>query len=325
MKKTVVYILVLIILISIAGIIYFTKKSGPFGKSDSDFKIDDISKVTKIVLTSGRGKVELTKISDGWQVDKKFNARKNSVEFLLNAISKLKIKSPVSNKKFLKETKTLTKNNIVFVEIYKGFKRSKSFTLYKVNSNPYGNYVRKKKDSDPYVLYIPGYDEPLGSLFPTIEKFWKPYLLFDYPPGMIKEVKMEYPDSHEKSFHIIKSGNNDYKLLFNNKEAPLFDTLAVERYLSYFRNVSFERWEMDSGKKDSVIVNMPGFILTVTDTTGDQNIIKTFSTPDTNYADKDLLSPVKDEVFIMQNDGDGLRVAKYFNLDPVIKVRDYFL
>jgi uncharacterized protein YbdZ (MbtH family) len=325
MRKIVLYIIVVIVLIIGAGIIYFTKMGNPFGKDDSDFAIDEINKVTKIVLTSKQGKVELIKLPEGWQVNKRFMARESSVEFLLQVLSRLKIKSPVSDEKFSKETKILTKN-VVFIEVFEQLRRIKSFSLYKVNSNSYGNYARKREGTNPYVLYIPGFNKPIGSLFVTEEKFWKPYIIFNYQPGMIKAVKMDYPDSPEKSFRIVKTGDNRYKLLQNGKEVPVFDTLAIERYLSYFRNIRFVRWELgiDSAETDSVISTTPEFILTVTDKTGNHNTIKTYSMLVSLVDRKNMLTASHNEVFVKQNDEKELSVARYFDLDPVIKEIKYF-
>lgn len=326
MRKYFIYIIAILVLITGAGIIYITKMSAPFGKDDSDFAINEINKVTKIVLTSEQGKVELTKIPEGWQVNKRFMARENSVEFLLQVLSRLKIKSPVSDEKFSKETKALTRN-VVFIEVFEQLRRVKSFSLYKVNSNSYTNYARKREGANSYVLYIPGFNKPIGSLFVTEEKFWKPYIIFNYPPGMIKAVKMDYPDSPEKSFRILKTGNNRYKLLRNAKEVPVFDTLAIERYLSYFRNIRFIRWELgiDSAETDSVISTTPEFILTVTDITGENNTIKIYSKLVSIVDKGDMLTVSQNEVFVKQNDEKELKVARYFDLDPVIKEIKYFL
>ena len=315
MRKILFYIIAVIVLITGAGIIYLTKMGTPFGKDDSGFAIEKVNKVTKIVLTSEQGKVELTKIPEGWQVNKRFMAREGSVEFLLQVLSRLKIKSPVSDEKFLKETKTITEN-VVFIEVFEQLRRIKSFSLYKVNSNSYANYARKREGANPYVLYIPGFNKPVGSLFVTKEKFWKPYIIFNYRPGMIKAVKMDYPDSPEKSFRIVKTGKNRYKLLQDGREVSVFDTLAIERYISYFRNIRFDRWELgiDSVEIDSVISTTPEFILTVTDSTGEHNTIKTYSK-----------TPSHNEVFVNQNDEKELSVARYFDLDPVIKEIKYFL
>ena len=65
MRKIVLYIIAVIVLLTGAGIIYFTKMGTPFGKDDSGFAIDEINKVTRIVLTSEQGKVELIKIPEG--------------------------------------------------------------------------------------------------------------------------------------------------------------------------------------------------------------------------------------------------------------------
>jgi len=315
MRKILFYIIAIIVLITGAGIIYITKMGTPFGKDDSDFATDEINKVTKIVLTSEQEKVELTKMPEGWQVNKRFMAREGSVEFFLQVLSRIKIKSPVSDEKFSKETETLTEN-VVFIEVFEQLKRVKSFFLYKVSSNSYANYARKRKGANPYVLYIPGYNKPVGSLFVTKEKFWEPYIIFNYRPGMIKAVKMEYPDSPEKSFRIVKTEGNRYKLLQDGKNVHVFDTLAIERYLSYFRNIRFDRWEwgINIAEIDSVISTTPEFILTVTDNTGELNTIITYSK-----------TPSHNEVFVKQNDEKKLSVAKYFDLDPVIKEIKYFL
>jgi hypothetical protein len=206
-------------------------------------------------------------------------------------------------------------------------RRVKSFSLFKVNSNSYANYARKNEGANPYVLYIPGFNKPIGSLFVTKEKFWKPYIFFHYQPGMIKAVKMEYPDSPEKSFRIEKTGANRYKLLRNGKEVPVFDTLAIERYLSYFRNIRYTRWELgiDSAETDSVISTTPEFILTVTDITGENNTIKTYSKLVSLVDREDILTASHNEVFVKQNDEKELSVARYFDLDPVIKEIKYFL
>ncbi len=315
MRKILLYIIAVIVLITGAGIIYLTKMGTPFGKDDSGFAIEKVNKVTKIVLTSEQGKVELTKIPEGWQVNKRFMAREGSVEFLLQVLSRLKIKSPVSDEKFLKETKTITEN-VVFIEVFEQLRRIKSFSLYKVNSNSYANYARTREGANPYVLYIPGFNKPVGSFFVTKEKFWKPYIIFNYRPGMIKAVKMDYPDSPEKSFRIVKTVETRYKLLQDGREVSVFDTLAIERYISYFRNIRFYRWELeiDNVEIDSVISTTPEFILTVTDSTGEHNTIKTYSK-----------TPSHNEVFVKQNDEKELSVARYFDLDPVIKEIKYFL
>ena len=326
MKKILLYIIAVLVLITGAGIIYITKMGTPFGKDDSDFAIEKVNKVTRIVLTSEQGKVELTKIPEGWQVNKRFMAREGSVEFLLQVLSRLKIKSPVSDEKFSKETKTLTKN-VVFIEVFEQLKRVKSFFIYKVHSNSYANYARKREGANPYVLYIPGYNKPIGSLFVTNEKFWKPYIIFNYQPGKIKAVKMEYSASPEKSFSIEKNEGNRYKLLRNGKEVPVFDTMLIERYLSYFRNIRFVRWELgiDSAETDSVISTTPEFILTVTDNTGEHNTIKTYSKLVSLVDNEDILTASHNEVFVKQNDEKELSVARYFDLDPVIKGIKYFL
>lgn len=326
MRKIRWYIIIIVALIAGAGIIYITNLRGPFQHDDSDFAVKGINEVTKIVLTSRQEKIELKKTPDGWQVNNKFIVREGSVEFLLQVLSELKIKSPVSNEKFTTETKNRSEN-VVFVEVYKQLRRIKYFSLYKVTSNPYANYARKREGSNSYVLYIPGYNKSIRLLFVTKEKFWKSYIVFDYQPGMIRQVEMYFPGSPEKSFRIVKAGYNRYKLFRNGKEIPLFDTVAVKRYLSYFSNIRFVRWEleMDRTEIDSVISTTPEFVLTVTDTAGVQTTIKTYSKLVSLAGRGKETAASQDEVFVKQDDTKELSVARYYDLDPVIKEIKYFL
>lgn len=326
MQKIGWYIIIMVVLIAGAGIIYFTNLRGPFQNDDSDFAVKETNEVTKIVLTSGQEKIELTKTPEGWQVNNKFIAREGSVEFLLQVLSELKIKSPVSNKKFTKETNDRSEN-VVFVEVFKQLRRIKYFSLYKVTSNTYANYARKREGSNSYVLYIQGYNKPIGLLFVTKEKFWKSYIIFNYQPGMIRQVDMYFPGSPEKSFRIVKAGYNRYKLFRNGKEIPLFDTVEVERYLSYFSNIRFVRWElgMDRAEIDSVISTTPEFVLTVADTAGVHTTIKTYSKLVSLVGRGEGLAASQDEVFVKQDDTNELSVARYYDLDPVIKEIKYFL
>ncbi len=107
----------------------------------------------------------------------------------------------------------------------------------------------------------------------------------------------------------------------------MFDTLSIERYLSYFRNIRFVRWELgiDSAETDSVISTTPEFILTITDNMGEHNTIKIFSKLVSLVEMENVLTASHNEVFVKQNDERELSVARYFDLDPVIKEIKYFL
>ena len=50
----------------------------------------------------------------------------------------------------------------------------------------------------------------------------------------------------------------------------------LKEYISYFRSVSIEAYENQYVKKDSVLSNTPYCIITVMDTIGNKNIVKTW-------------------------------------------------
>ena len=97
----------------------------------------------------------------------------------------MKIKSPVSAELFKSE---ITEKGIepVRVKVYENRKLIKSFLVYKTSSNSYGNIMKIRERSKPFIVYVPGYDGDIGSAFTLNELFWQPYTVFNLLPSEIR-------------------------------------------------------------------------------------------------------------------------------------------
>ena len=85
----------------------------------------------------------------------------------------MKIKSPVSAELFDNE---ISSKNIVpvKVKVYEKGRNLKTFLVYKTSSNIYGNIMKIKERSKPFIVYVPGYEGDIGSAFTLNELFWQP-------------------------------------------------------------------------------------------------------------------------------------------------------
>ena len=73
----------------------------------------------------------------------------------------------------------------VKVKVYEKRKLIKSFLVYKTPSNSYGNIMKIREGSKPFIVYVPGYEGDIGSAFTLNELFWQPYTVFNLLPSEI--------------------------------------------------------------------------------------------------------------------------------------------
>jgi len=312
-----------IVLLVVTGLllVMLLKGRSPFGKSNSSFAAEPRKEITKIEFSDGGRRLVLEKEGDNWLLNGSTETRKSGIMFIQKVLQEIKIKSPVSDELFEKEIIS-KKIDPVKVKVFEKHKLLKSFLVYKTRSNIYGNIMKMREGSKPFIVYIPGYEGDIGSSFTLNELFWEPYNVFNLLPSEIASVTFENLSDTSASFSII-SENHKYFLSDLNKNLTGWDTSLVSRYLSYFTWMPFESWEFDMGEKEKKEVGseQPLYRISV-GTTGNSKIILTLwkrkiSSNDTVAIDSDrLLGKIqgRNDFFVM----------RYFDIDPLIKKRSYF-
>ena len=113
----------------------------------------------------------------------------------------MEIKSPVTPELFNKE---IHENGIdpVKVKVFEKGKRIKSFLVYKTGSNIYGNIMKLRESSKPFIVFVPGNEVEIGSAFTLNELFWQPYTVFNLLPSEIYSVALENMADTASSFRI---------------------------------------------------------------------------------------------------------------------------
>lgn len=295
-------------------------RQSSFGKRDTGFAVPAGSEISRIEMTQGDQKIVLRNDGAGWIINNAGETRKSALNFLLQTLTEIAIKSPVSEELF--NTEIVEKEIVpVRVKVWTGKRMANSFLVYKTESNIYGNIMQKGERNKPFIVSIPGYEGAIGSNFSMNELFWQPFNIFSYIPGDIASVKVDYQANPEESFTVYNPslGLSDSVGASTNGE---FESAKIKRYLSYFTWVPFESWafDLDEAVADSIMASAPLATITVMikgDDSGTLTIWERFVADDGGFA-KDT-----DRAWGRRDDG-KLFIVRYFDIDPLLRRKSYF-
>ena len=319
MNKLLIRSVILAIIFGLFIFVLFRNRS-PFGKSNSSFASDPSQEITRIEFSEGGKRLTLEKKNDAWMVNGKTEARKSAVLFMVRILKEIKIKSPVSPELYKSEIKG--KNIVpVKVKVFEKNRLLKSFLVFKTGSNSYGNIMKIKESSKPFIVYVPGYEGDIGSGFTTNDLFWQPYTVFNLLPSEISSVSFENLTDTASSFKIINSHHHYF--LSGSGNSAGYDSSLVYRYISYFAWIPFESWAFNIGEEDRkhIEAQPPLYRITVNTSSGGKKILTLWGMTANNNGTKTTDS---DRVLGKTDEKDDLFVMRYFDIDPLIKKRSYF-
>lgn len=320
MNKIFIKIILLLITLFLVILLLF-RNSSPFGKNNSSFASEPKKEITRIEFSDGKQGISLEKNGENWLINGKYESRKSGILFILKILQEIKIKSPVSDELF--KTEIADKGiDPVRVRVFENRKLLKSFLVYKTQSNKYGNIMKVKKSSKPFIIYVPGYESNIGSGFSVNELFWKPYTVFNLLPSEIESVDFENMADTSSSFLIVNERQH-YSLSDRTRELSGWDSTYVSRYLSYFTWIPFESWAFEIGEQEKISVEsrQPLYRITVNTRKGTSTILTLW---EKEAGEGDSKTKDSDRLLGKTQDRDEFFIMRYFDIDPLLKKRSYF-
>ncbi|MEI6050469.1 MAG: hypothetical protein WCS03_16330 [Bacteroidota bacterium] len=312
---------VLITLIAGALLLVLFKSRSPFGKSNSSFGSKPQKEITKIEFSQGGRSLSLEKEGETWLINGNIEARKSGILFILRILQEIKIKSPVSTELF--EREIIGKGAVpVRVKVYEKRKLLKNFLVYKTRSNAYGNIMKMRVGSKPFIVYVPNYEGDIGSGFTLNELFWQPYTVFTLMPSEITSVKFENFSDTASSFSIINK-NKHYEVSGMTSHLKGWDSTLVTRYLSYFTRIPFESWAFDIKEQERNIIEsrQPLYRITVGTTSGKKTVLTLW---ERMTGEKDSKTKDTDRLVGKTQNNNEFFIMRYFDIDPLLKKSSYF-
>lgn len=324
------------ILVLVLGSCYFLFFGGSFstlGEQDNDFAVQDTGSITKIFIADKRNSsVTLTRVNGGqWMVNGHYIARQDCINYLLVTIKMLAVKNIIDPRGFPSVVKALA-SNAVKVEIYSGDKRIKMYYVGGPTQDQTGTYMLLANHrtgnnySQPYIMYIPGFEGYLTSRYFIPEPDWRDRTILRCYPYQLRSVELIYPQS-DSGFGIAVAGRDRFSLTnpLTHQNIPVFDTTEVKQYLTYFQTLSWEATS-DSKNRDSILNTPPFAIIRVVDTTGKRTEVKLYHRP-TPAGDVDKYGITykydPDRMFAMVN-GKDFVIVQYFVFGKMLQNINYF-
>ena len=317
MKKIIVVAAVFAILV----IVLVIHSRSPFGKSNSEFHSKPEKEITKIELSQGKERLILEKSADEWLINGNVAARRGGVNFIIRILTEAKIKSPISSETFNTEIVEQGVEPVV-VRVFEGRKMIKSIRVYKTLSNSYGNIMKIKESSKPFIVHVPGYEVNIGAAFNVKPLFWQPYTIFNLHPSEISSIRFESMQDTSASFSIIKT-EPAYTLHGTGGELTGYDPSLVIRYVSYFTFVPFESWAFELPDEDRARLTADSqlYKITVISSEGTRTILNLWQIIKTGNNEQAVDT---DRLIGSFGESGDYFIVRYFDIDPILKRRAYF-
>ena len=305
-------VLVLLILV-----FFLVRNRSPFGKAETRFSGGAGSEITAFEISSAGRKVLLSYRDGVWKVNQDAEARKSITLFALRVLKEMRIKSPVSAGMFYDQ---IVAKGIrpVKVKVYEKKRLPRTFYVYRTSSNKYGNIMKAKERSRPFVVHFPGFEGDIGSLFIAEEMFWKPFILFNLLPSEISSVTLDNYADPPASFRI-STGGESFRLSDLHTYLTGWDTSRLKRYISYYTMVPFESWAFDMAEDEKALLanQKPAYRITVTTNEGENKGLDLWERVSDGKTDAGRLWGNTD-------DSEDYMIIRYFDIDPLLRKLSYF-
>jgi hypothetical protein len=322
MKKTILYILILVALGAGIWFTFFKEATNPFGNTDAGFTIADTAAVGKIFLAHTDGRtITLERKNGAWLLNGKYPVLKSTINALLATLHNQRAEAPVSKaarNNVIKEMATSS----VKTEVYNTSGRQMAvFFVGGEATRTGGTYMLMEGAQTPYVVNVPGFNGYLMSYYPVEWTDWRDRIVFDLKPEEIKSVNVTYPQHPLNSFTISQENGKVTAAVdsaFRNMGA--FNEARTKAYLGFFHDIYSEGFMNGVPGMDSVLASVPvRCIVTVQPEKGPAQVLTVYWRP-LDKRSKNQLTPLPNA----PEEFDGDRFYGVINHDTVTIQRFVF-
>lgn len=276
MKKNLVYLIVFLVLLALAGWL-FTESSGSStltGPENYAFAVKDTADIQKIIISDkSPKKVEISRDGSRWLLNGEYPVRNDAIEILLETLYRMEMRNFLPQRlipEVEKQLSALGKR----VEIYQNGELAKVLYVGLPTSDEVGTYMKVEGGDAPYAVHIPGFNGFLNTRFIVDDHLWRSRELMRINPRNIKELSVLFPDSLDQSFTInVFSPDSLYiQRASDNKVIKDASQIKARLVLSAMKKLSYEGEIVATdpiySRRDSLLSAVPVFKVSVKDIDG---------------------------------------------------------
>lgn len=252
MKKNTFYLLLVILLSACAYYLFTKKHQSDFNKEESNFTVNNIKQVDKILLADmKKNKTILTKKDNQWFANETYHVRQDILELLLNALEKQQAYQPVPISMHDVIIKSLSAN-ATKVQIYQTGELTHSYYVAQAAGANNETYMLQEGAKRPYIVKIPLSNYFLGVRYPAKLDEWRDKKILYEPTQNIQSIAVDYTDSPLHSFTILQN-KNTYQLQTPATYTDTLNTTRVKNYLGFYQSLYCIGYENGGIMKDSIL------------------------------------------------------------------------
>lgn len=325
------------ILIGLGGIAYYLNSKADDGKtslssSDRDFSFpkDQIGKIT--IQKVDRPMQTFTKRDGGhWYINDKYKVSQFSIPYLLQCVSNVTI-SNIPPKSATQNILNDIRLKGIQVKVYN--LEGREMRSYKVgleSSDDKGTVFLMDGSSQPYNMYLKGFDGNLRTRFYQPIDKWRDREIWQYDPKEIVEVGVKYHKDQKESFRLtVNESGIDVKPLsqFITPSDKEINQDVARAYLSAFTRVYAEDYDNENVRRDSISGLVPFATVAVKDKTGHINEIDLYPFRDLllkNVNTRELEEAKKIERFFVKHSKGDFMVTQFRLIKDVFRSYNFFL
>jgi hypothetical protein len=258
-------IILVIVLILIAGTVLYLRKTKKdpgtnIDRTESNFAIEDINTIGRIVITNKMGVRSDLKREDGyWTINDVHKARQTSIDHLLRGINRQHL-DHIPNKAATENILTSMAVNGIHVEIFdRAGKELLNYYVGGVTQDERGTFFLKEGKTQPYSLMEPGFEGSLRARYALQPEDWRDVRFWMEDNNAIDTMTVNYPNQRQNSFIISRKGNGyQVEPMYTTTPRKSGDvTNKVRSYMTVLSQLACEDFMNDAKEKDSILHMVP--------------------------------------------------------------------
>lgn len=262
MKRNIILLIAMVLIGLIVFYVYKNKgdQSTTIDRAESNFKIENINTIGRIILTHKDGtRSDLKRLGDHWVVNDQYRVRQTNIDHLLRGIQTQHL-DHIPNRAATENILPSMAVTGIHVEIFDlGGASLLNYYVGGVTQDERGTYFLKEGSSQPYCLNQPGFDGGMRARYALTPVDWRDVRFWMEDMDKVDTMKVRYPKQIQHSFVIYKKGSG-YAVDPMYTTTPRKDGEVTNRVKSYFTTLSqlaCEDYMNDAQEKDSILQMVP--------------------------------------------------------------------
>jgi len=326
MKKTLPYIVLLVVLAAVALYLYMQDQNSTLDPGFSSFGITDRQKVDSVLLRQEDQWVKLHRQEDTWYVNDHMYARDKAIDQFFNLLEDIRVEAPATENN-LDELLGMIRENPIHVQIYQHDRLIRNYLVEQSPAKKGHTYMMVHDSRKPFLMNLPGFQGDLAPLYRVEPEFWRDRTLFDYSGLDLKAIEVIYPEKSSASF-LLTYHQDQFRLRsLENKPVESFNSNKAARYFSYFGNVRFHSVITDNQHlSDSLKKSQPLCSIHLTDVKGNRRKLLTYRKKSESGQDAFGQQSPWDLNFLYGRfeQSEEILLINYTEIDPLLKEINYF-